>query len=201
MIEFGIFITALVFVIITFTALKLLGIPLSFHPLGKESIRLIHDDSIKPPMNEAKDWRFRKIDEAERKGQKVLLAEVGEFGVGMLDTVEYALKKGFSVKVVGNKTYCTSRDEVIKLLKDEEFSGRFKFYVLDQRPKDHFAIIGSNLFIEDPHEWNAKIKKSLGITNAHKYILNQFYRKFENAINMARETDIDSIKMMPCYMR
>ncbi len=201
MIEIGIFITAFIVVIITFIALKVIGIPIYFHPLGKESIRLIHDESIKPPMNEAKDWRFKKIDEAERKGQKVLLAKVGEFGIGMLDTVKYALNKGFSVTVVGNKTYCNSRDEVINLLNDDGFSGRFKFYVLEHRPKDHFAIIGSNLFIEDPHEWNAEIKNSMGITNAHKYILNEFYRKFEDAIKMAKKTDIEFIKTMPCYAK
>ncbi len=201
MAEIGILISTLIIVIVTFVILRVAGIPLYLHPLGKESLRLRHDDSIIPPINEAKDWRFRMIDEAERKGQKVLLAKVGEFGIGMLDTVKYALDKGFRVTVVGNKTYCNSKEEVINLMKDEKLKGRFKYYVLDYRPRDHFAIIGqSNLFIEDPHDWDAKIKNSLGIANAHKHIANKFNKKFENAIKKAKEADIDCINAMPCYL-
>ena len=115
--------------------------------------------------------------------------------------VKYALDKGFRVTVVGNKTYCNSKEEVINLMKDEKLKGRFKYYVLDYRPRDHFAIIGqSNLFIEDPHDWDAKIKNSLGIANAHKHIANKFNKKFENAIKKAKEADIDCINAMPCYL-
>lgn len=170
-------------------------------PFGKETAGLIHNETI----NKALEWRKKKIDEDERKGIKKLLVKAGEFGHGMRETVEYALSKKFDVTVVSGHTYCDSRDEIINLLK--KYPKSFKYYVVDGRPDDHFAIIGrSNLFIEVPHAWDAKIKRSLGITDAHYPILNRFNETFENTIKMAKyidptnNDDIDYFKGLPCYI-
>lgn len=195
MIEIWIIVSALIIVFLTFLVLRVRRILFSLDPFGKKSVWLVHNEKI----NKAKDWRLRRIDEVERKGEKVLLVKAGEFGAGMLDTVKYALNKGFIVTVVsGNKTHRKSRDEVSNLF--DKFPERFKYYVLDHRPLDHFAIIGkSDLFIEVPHEWDAKIKDSLGIENAYYDILDKFEIKFENAINMAKKADVDFVKTLPCY--
>jgi hypothetical protein len=170
-------------------------------PFGKETVGLTRDERV----SGAKAWRKKKIDEAERKGIKELLVKAGEFGHGMRETVKYALDKGFSVKVVSGGTYCDSRNEIINFLK--EYPKSFKYYVVDGRPDDHFAIIGrSNLFIEVPHAWDAKIKRSLGITDAHYHILNRFNETFENTIKMAKnidtakQDDINYLNGLPCLI-
>lgn len=170
---------------------------------GEKTVRLISNER----KSRAKEWRKRKIDESERKGIKELLVKAGEFGAGLVETVKYALDKGFSVTVVaGNKTYCESRDECISFLND--FPTSFKYYVLNDRPSDHFAIIGqTHLFIEVPHAWNAKNKDSIGITNAHYHILEGMKKKFENTIKMAKnidiskEDDINYLNAMTCFLK
>lgn len=201
MIEIGILLGVLIVVIVTFFVLRAIGIPLHIDPFGKMSVGLIEDLTANETVDEAKNWRMEMIDEAFKKGEKNLFVKVGEFGEEeMLNTVDNALKKDFNVKVVaGNKALCGSKERIINLL--EKFPRTFKYYILDHRPEDHFAIIGkSNLFIEVPHNWNATIKKSLGVRNAHKHILDQFYTKFEQAIKTSKEVHIDSIKDMPCYI-
>lgn len=200
MIEIGILLGVLIVVIVTFFVLRAIGIPLYLDPFGKMSVGLIEDLTVNETIDEAKKWRTQRIDEAERKREYFFLAQLGEFGKEeMLDTVEYALKKGFSVTVVaGNVALGGSKGGIIKLM--EMFPMKFKYYILDHRPADHFAIIGkSNLYIEVPHDWNATKKKALGIRNAHMHISDQFYMKFEKTLETSKEIKIENIKEMPCY--
>ncbi|MBU4372890.1 MAG: hypothetical protein KJ714_00305 [Euryarchaeota archaeon] len=193
--EAGILVTALIVVIATFLLFRIISLPIYTDPFGKKSVRLKHNKKI----HTSKSWRLRMIDDAERKGEKVILSKVGEFGHGMVDTVECALKKGFSIKIVSsNEPVCESRNRIIDLM--EKFPEKFKYYVLDSYPLDHFAIIGSNIFIEVPHKWGSEDKESIGIENAHYYILNRFYEKFENTIKTAKKADIDFVRAMPCYL-
>jgi len=197
-IEIGILLSALIVVIVTFFVLRVIGIPYHIDPFGKSSIGLIENLNISDSKNEAVIWRKRKIDEAARKNEKVLLAKVGEFGKGEFPrTYEYALDKGFSVTVVsGNITWPDSKLQLKELLKNKNF----RFYVLDYRPEDHFTVIGkSHLFIEAPHEHSAKIKHSLGVSNAHKSILNKFNVKFEDAIKNAKKVDNNFVESMLCF--
>lgn len=199
-IEIGILLSVLIVVIITFFLLRSIGIPLQNNPFGKDSVGLIEDLTVDETKNEAKKWRLDMINKVGKRGEKELSVVVGEFGKNMTDTVEFALKKGFDVKVVSdNKIVSDSiRERLIKLSK--MFPGTFKYNVLDKRPNDHFAIIGkSNLFIEVPNKWKDKIKKSLGVNNAHDYILDEFYKKFTNKIETSKKVDFNTIKTMPCY--
>lgn len=192
MIEIGMLISALVIVIVALLVMRIIGID----QLGEKSEGLIHDET----KNECKIFRSKMIDDADRKGEKVLLAKAGEFGKGMLASVDYALNKGFSVTVVsGDKTFCKSRERIIEWM--GMFPDRFKYYVLNYRPNDHFTIIGqSHLFIEVPHNYDERIKKSLGIYNANDRILNKFYTNFENTIKIAKEANVNFVKAMPCYL-
>jgi len=195
----GMLISVVIVVIVTFLILIAIRIPLYLHPLGKDSRRMISNDEIN--LKEAYVWRREKINEAAQKGEKFFLAIVGEFGSGMLSSVKYALEeKKFSVTVVsGNKTWCETQTEVISFL--NKYPGRFNYYKLNYRPDDHFAIIGkSNLFIEDLHEYNAKIRHSTGITNAHKHILNRFVTKFEDTMKMAQKADVELVDGMACFL-
>lgn len=104
-----------------------------------------------------------------------------------LDEFEYALKKGFDVKVISGEPSSTEEKKIIaKLL--ELYPNNFRFYVLPEPPKDHFQIIGKkHLYIENPHEPDAKVIEALGITEAHSHILQRFYKKFEDSLKGARE--------------
>lgn len=200
MIEIGILLSVLIVVIITFFLLKGIGIPIRNNPFGKDSLGLIEDLTVDETKNEAKNWRLDKIKMVEKRGERVLSVVVGELGTNMTDTVEFALKKGFDVKVVSdNKIVNDSiRERLIKLL--ETYSKTFEYYILDNRPDDNFLIIGkSNLFIEVPHKWNDEIKTSLGVSNAHNYILDEFYKKFTNIIETSKKLEVDTIKTMPSY--
>ncbi len=197
--EAGIFVTALIVVVVAL--LVWFGIPRYNYRFGKKRQSLISNKITN--VNTAKEWREGMIYETERRGEKELLVKAGEFGQGMVETVESALKTGFNVTVVsGNMTYCKSKEKVIKFLQD--FPNAFKYYVLDHRPEDHFAIFGqSHLFIEVPHEWNAKIKDSLGIESVRKDILDRFKIKYENTIKTSRKIenkkeDVDFVNGMYC---
>ncbi len=190
-----IFVGVFIVVIGIFIVFRAIEVPLYLDPFGKKSVLLTHDAE----KNEAKKWRLQKIDEAEKQGEKVFLAKAGEFGEGMVETVEYALQRGFSVSVVsGNMTLCDSRTRIIDLL--QKFPNKFEYYVLNIRPADHFAIIGKdNLFIEVPHDYNAKIKNSIGINKAHNDIINKFIIKFDKTKQFSKKADVDFVKTMPCY--
>lgn len=203
MVEAGIFIIALIVMVVAL--LVWFGIPRYKYRFGKKSLSLTTNKIIN--VNTAKKWRRDMIDKiVDRKGEKELFVKTGEFGAGMIETVKYALERGFKVTAVsGNKTFCESKDKIIKLL--EKFPEEFKYYVLGYRPEDHFAIIGkNNLFIEIPHEWDGKINDSLGIEDAYDDILNRFKIKYENTIKTEIKKidpkivdDINFVKSMECY--
>jgi len=198
--EAGIFVTALIVVVVAL--LVWFGIPRYNGRFGKKRLSLASNKIT--GVNTAKKWREEMLSEADRSGEKELLVKAGEFGQGMVETVESALKRGYNVTVVsGNKTYCKSKEKVKEFLQDP--SNTFKYYVLDHRPEDHFAIIGkSHLFIEVPHEWDGRIKDSLGIENARKDILDRFKIKYESTIKTAqkienKKEDIEFLNGMDCY--
>ncbi len=106
--------------------------------------------------------------------------------------VEYALKKGTDVKFIsGEPSSLEEKKRLAKLL--ELYPNNLHFYALPARPEDHFQIIGKNLYIEVPHEPDAKIIKALGITEARNHILKAFYKKFEDSLKDAREITIEEL--------
>ena len=191
-----IFLSILIFVFLSF---KILKIPYFIDPYGEKSESLINDPKAK---NYSKKWRSNKIHEIiQKKDLKELISIVGEFGKGMRDTVEEALKEGFSVVVItGNILFCDSKSEVKRLINKYP---NLNLYMHKERPIYHFSILGrKHLFLEIPHSAKQKDKISIGINNAYD---KSIYEKL-NYLNQVKQKCIqvnvenfDEIAAEVCY--
>lgn len=137
-------------------------------------------------LEAVKDY-FHPKDEPVRAKEEASLKPTGNMCLDdAFNEIEYALEKGFDVKLIsGESSLMEEKERLARLL--ELYSGKFHPYALPKPPKNHYSIIGKNLYIEVPHKPDAKVLKALGITDAHEWILKRFRKKFEDSLKDARE--------------
>ncbi len=137
-------------------------------------------------LQQIKDYFFQKNETVAAK-EEINLTPTDKYLEDKYGDVEYALRKGFVVKVIsGEPSSAEEKKRLAKLL--ESYPDNFHFYALPERPKDNYAIIGKkNLYMEVPHEPGAKIVKALGITEAYEWLLKNFNKNFEDSLKEARK--------------
>lgn len=133
-----------------------------------------------------KDYFYPKVEPVTAKEEAILKPPWNMCLDETYGEVEYALKKGFDVKFISGEPSSTEEKKRLANLL-ELYPNNFHLYALPTPPKDHFQIIGDNLYIEVPHKPDAKVIEALGITKAHNHILKAFYKKFEDSLKYARE--------------
>ena len=85
----------------------------------------------------------------------------------------------------------TKLEDILNLL--ENYAGRFNYYVLDDRPEDHFSIIGPHIFIEYKHTPYQSKKKSAGVWDADSEYYYKFESKFEKKLSHATEMNSEKL--------
>jgi hypothetical protein len=143
-----------------------------------------------------KEWREKILHDPNNLKIGKLYVLVGEFGDGSCHIINSALKLNYSVTAIsGNEIWCTSKKEIENFLSYDNF----KYKVFEKfRPQKHFMIIGKDLFVEVPHEFEATKKQSLGILNPDETILNKFQKEFNEALERTTEVNSKRLDSLSC---
>ena len=123
----------------------------------------------------------------------------GEFS--STDTAEYALLKGYDVRVIcGKHMFSESSREKVSYLK-EKYGGKFSVSIYslgeEQRPPYHSALIGQNVFFENKHiakpgDKTSEYTVAKVIENIDEEVIDRYMSKFNEYLQDCEKRDVDA---------
>lgn len=169
-------------------------------PFGKRSVRLMSQLSYIDRLlgnSSSVKWVKERIEDTYKSKDNVkeLKWVFGEFSPETRNNIKYALDRNFDVTVVsGPKLYCEAYEAIKEFFKCE----KFKIYISNERPINHFAIIAQqHLFIEVPHPPELKKHKGLGIEQAKGPFISDLSERFKELYQTSHR--IESIEDLEKY--
>jgi len=180
----------LIFIILYFNKKKYLDVD----PYGKQSFLLTSEGLS------SVEFRQKLINDVDQKhpNEKYVFIRASEFGQGTCTTIKNALDKGFKVtSISGPRVWSDTKQCIKNYMRD--YPESFEYYILKERPRHQFTIIGNNIIIKVPHEYADKTRTSLGIIDAHPTLLTEFKFYFNKSLIEAKKVNIEEIEKLIEY--
>lgn len=156
--------------------------PIKTSPLGESVIRVDHyvDDDI----SQGEIVREIFMEDLEPKDKVRVIC--GEFSGNTFKFINDALEKNVSVEIISGKDHRITEDVDIDNLLNT-YPDTFSYYELDFRPSYHGALIGKNMFFEEPHPDDIPYETALAVKNAWKETIDDFNSLFDSYKKLANK--------------